>query len=232
MKEHYTMRELCSDEQPYEKCLSQGAEYLTDTELLAVIIRTGAPGETAYDLAGRILQKCSPYQGLMGIRHLSLSELMSIKGIGKVKAIQIQCIGELSRRIAKATAACQVKLSTPASVADYFMEDMRHEEQEQLVLLMLNTKMRILKEKMIFKGTVNYSCVSPREIFIEAMLVKAVHIVLVHNHPSGDPTPSQEDILMTRQVQEAGELLGITLLDHIIIGDNRYVSLKEERVLP
>ena len=101
-----------------------------------------------------------------------------------------------------------------------------------MVLLMVNTKNCILKEKMIFKGTVNYSCVSPREIFIEAVRARAVHIVLVHNHPSGDPTPSEEDILMTRQVQEAGELIGITLLDHIIIGDNCYVSLKEKKLLP
>ncbi len=232
MKEKHTMKELRSDDQPYEKCLRQGAGYLTDTELLAVIIRTGTQGETAYELAGRVLQKCAAYQGLTGIRHLSLDELVSIRGIGRVKAIQIQCIGELSRRLSKATAACQVRLTTPASVAEYFMEDMRHEEQEQLVLLMFNSRMRILKEKMIFKGTVRFSCVSPREIFIEAMLVKAVHIVLVHNHPSGDPTPSQEDLVMTRQIQEAGELLGITLRDHIIIGDNRYISMKEENVLP
>ena len=231
MKERYTMKELRPEEQPYEKCLRQGAEHLTDTELLAVIIRTGTPGVSAYDLAGKILEKCGMYQGILGICHLTLDELMSIRGVGRVKAIQIKCIAELSRRIAKTTASCQVCLSSPASVADYFMEDMRHEEQEQLVLLMLNSKNRILKEKMIFKGTVNYSCISPREIFIEAVKAKAVHIVLIHNHPSGDPTPSREDILMTRQIQEAGELLGITLLDHIIIGDNRYASMMEEKVL-
>ena len=231
MKERHTMKELRKEEQPYEKCLSRGAEHLTDTELLAVILRTGTPGQSAYELAGKLLQKCSDYQGILGICHLTLDELQSIKGVGKVKAIQIKCIAELSRRIAKATASCQISLSDPASVADYFMEDMRHEEQEQLVVLMLNTKNRIIKEKMLFKGTVNYSCISPREIFIEAVKAKAVHILLVHNHPSGDPTPSREDILMTRQVQEAGELLGITLLDHIIIGDNSFVSLREAQLL-
>lgn len=226
------MKELRPEEQPYEKCLQRGAEYLTDTELLSVIIRTGVPGVPAYELAGRILKKADRYQGIQGICHLTLDELMSIRGVGRVKAIQVKCIAELSKRIAKSTAACQVCLSTPSSVAEYFMEDMRHEEQEQLVLLMVNTKNCILKEKMIFKGTVNYSCVSPREIFIEAVMARAVHIVLVHNHPSGDPTPSEEDILMTQQVQEAGELIGITLLDHIIIGDNCYVSLKEKKLLP
>ncbi|MCI8853161.1 MAG: DNA repair protein RadC [Lachnospiraceae bacterium] len=232
MREGQTMKELRPEEQPYEKCLQKGAEYLTDIELLSVIIRTGVPGVSAYELAGKILRKADSYQGLRGIRHLTLDELQSIRGVGRVKAIQVKCIAELSRRIAKSTAACQVRLSTPSSVAEYFMEDMRHEEQEQLVLLMVNTKNCILKEKMIFKGTVNYSCVSPREIFIEAVRARAVHIVLVHNHPSGDPTPSEEDILMTRQVQEAGELIGITLLDHIIIGDNCYVSLKEKKLLP
>jgi len=231
MKERQTMKNLPKEEQPYEKCIARGAEQLTDTELLAVILRTGTPGQSAYELAGKILQKCGVYQGILGICHLSIDELLTMKGVGKVKAMQIKCIAELARRISKATASCQISMSNPATVADYFMEDMRHEEQEQLMVLMLNTKNRIIKEKMIFKGTVNYSCISPREIFIEAVKAKAVHIVLVHNHPSGDPTPSQEDILMTRQVQEAGELLGITLLDHIIIGDNRYVSLQEAQLL-
>ena len=232
MKKRQTMKELRPEEQPYEKCVNQGTEYLTDTELLSVIIRAGVPGVSAYELADEILRKAGPYRGLLGICHLSLEELITIHGVGRVKAIQVKCIAELSRRIAKTAAACQISLSTPASVADYFMEDMRHEEQEQLMLLMVNTKNCILREKLIFKGTVNYSCVSPREIFIEAVMAKAVHIVLVHNHPSGDPAPSPEDIHMTRQVQEAGELLGITLLDLIIIGDNCYFSMKEEKLLP
>ena len=209
MKSGTTMKELPREEQPYEKCLKLGAEHLTDTELLTVILRSGTAGQSAYELAGNILRKCSSYQGILGICHLSMDELLALKGVGKVKAIQIKCIAELARRISKATASCQISMSDPATVADYFMEDMRHEEQEELIVLMLNTKNRIIKEKLMFKGTVNYSCISPREIFIEAVKAKAVHIVLVHNHPSGDPAPSREDILMTRQVQEAGELLGI-----------------------
>ncbi len=230
-KEKLTMKELPKEEQPYEKCLERGAHQLTDTELLAVILRTGTAGQSAYELAGKILQKCSAYQGILGICHLSMDELLSMRGVGKVKAIQIKCIAELARRISKATAACQICMSDPATVADYFMEDLRHEEQEQLIVLMLNTKNRIIKEQLMFKGTVNYSCISPREIFVEAVKAKAVFIVLVHNHPSGDPTPSREDVLMTRQIQEAGEILGIILLDHIIIGDNCYTSLKETQQL-
>lgn len=225
-----TMKEMAEQDRPYEKCMRLGSSALTDAELLSVIIRTGTRGERAIDLSNKILNYSESNRGLLGLMHLSSYELMQIKGIGKVKAIQIRCIVELSRRIAKTRAWQSIQLTSPSSVADYFMEDLRHKEREQLILLLMNGKNKLLHETTLSKGTVNASLVSTREIFIEALRYQAVSVMLIHNHPSGDPTPSKEDILVTRRVKEAGNLIGISLIDHIIIGDNRYVSLKEQGV--
>ena len=156
---------------------------------------------------------------------------MDIKGIGKVKAIQILCLSELAKRLAKATAGEGLNFSSPESVARYYMEDMRHKKQEYMKLLLFNTRTKLIGETDISKGTVNASLVSPRELFIEALQKNAVSIILLHNHPSGDPTPSREDVLITRKIRDAGELIGIELLDHIILGDNKYISLSEKGFL-
>lgn len=224
------MKELYKEERPYEKCVRSGAGVLSDTELLAVIMRTGTCGENACQLAGRILS-LPGHEGLKGLNRISLERLMEIKGIGQVKAVQLKCVAELAARMAKAGAAERLCFNTPETIADYFMEDLRHEEQEQLHVLFLNTRNRLLKEKLMFKGTVNASLISPREIFVEALECRAVRIVLIHNHPSGDPTPSPEDIRMTKRIEKAGGLLGIQLLDHIIIGDRCYSSFMERGIL-
>ena len=226
-----TMKDLYEGERPYEKCLSHGAETLSDTELLAVMMRTGTVGETACELAGRILS-LPGYQGLSGFGRIPLERLLKLKGVGKVKAVQLKCAAELASRMAKASAGERLCFGRPETIADYFMEELRYEEQEQLIVLFLDTRNRLIKEKLMFKGTVNASLVSPREIFLEALEVHAVYVVLVHNHPSGDPTPSQEDIKMTERVYQSGELLGIRLVDHVIIGDCRYYSIREEEDLP
>jgi len=148
-----------------------------------------------------------------------------------VKAVQIKCILELSRRIAKKTARDSLYFSQPQTIAEYYMEDFRHSGQEQVMLMMFNTKNKLVGEHLISKGTVNASLISPREIFIQAMHHHAVFLVLVHNHPSGDPKPSQEDLKITKRIQEAGFIIGITLLDHIIIGDKKYISLKEQGII-
>ena len=155
-----------------------------------------------------------------------------MRGIGKVKAVQLKCLAELAVRMSKAAARERLCFDTPATIADYYMEELRREEQEELIALFLDTRNRLLKESLIFRGTVNASPASPREIFVEALSVHAVRLVLVHNHPSGDPAPSREDLQMTERIRSAGELLGIRLLDHIIIGDNRYSSLRERGILP
>ena len=215
------------DERPYEKCSRLGAEHLSDVELLAVLLRTGTRGENALELAGRILYHAGGI-GILGIHQFNAERLKQIKGIGNVKAIQISCISELAKRLAKASYHDTVCFTDPKTIAQYYMEDLRHANQEQMKLLLLNTKSRLIGETDISKGTVNSAVISPRELFVEALQKNAVSIVLLHNHPSGDPTPSKEDVLITRRIQEAGRLIGVELLDHIVIGDNCYVSLREK----
>lgn len=222
---------LPEEERPYERCIRHGAERLSDRELLAVLLRTGAKGRTVLELAGDLLLLSPEKEGFTGLRRKSLEELSAVRGIGKVKAVQLKCVLELARRMAREKAGEGVFFRSPASIAEYYMEDLRHKEQEVLLLLMLNQKGRLLREKYMFKGTVNASMVSPREIYLEALSARAVQIILLHNHPSGDASPSREDIQVTRRVREAGELLGIRLSDHIIIGEHAYVSLREENYL-
>lgn len=226
-----TMKQLPESEQPYEKCMKYGEQALSDAELLAVIIRTGTQGESAVALAQRVLSEFQFPEGILGLLRTSIPELCKIKGIGAVKAVQLKCIGELSKRIAKAGFGTQPVFSEPEDIAAYYMEQMRHETREQVVVMMLNSKNRLLHEQVISTGTVNFSLVSPREIFLEALRYQAVTIGLVHNHPSGDPTPSREDVLITRRIKEAGELLGIYLLDHVIIGDTKFCSMKKKGIL-
>lgn len=230
MNQSNKIKEIPDMERPYEKCVQKGATGLSDVELLAVLLRTGVPGENVLNLSRRILYE-SGSEGLLSLHHFSMEQLMQLKGIGKVKAAQIMCISELARRLAKASASEALCFSSAESIANYYMEDMRHKTQETVKLLMLNTKGKLLGENDISVGTVNASLISPREIFIEALKRQAVSIVLLHNHPSGDPMPSEEDILLTQRIQRAGELIGIELLDHIVIGNNCYISLNEEKLL-
>ena len=225
------LNELNKNERPYEKCLEHGAVSLSNTELLAVLLRTGVKGLNVLELAKYLLGECCGGEDILNIHNLTFEQLKSIKGIGIVKAVQILCLSELAKRLAKASAKEGLSFTLPSSIAEYYMEEMRHQKQEQIKLLMLNSKSKLLGEKDISKGTVNASLISPRELFIEALNKQAVSIILLHNHPSGDPTPSKTDILLTRKVKEAGVLIGIELLDHIIIGDNCYISFAEKDLL-
>ena len=148
-----------------------------------------------------------------------------------MKAIQILCLCELAKRLSKANAGTELNFSIPGTVARYYMEDLRHQKQETMKLLLLNTKSRLIGETDISRGTVNASVISPRELFVEALQKDAVAIILLHNHPSGDPTPSKEDVIVTRRVYEAGMMIGVELVDHIIIGDNCYSSMREQGIL-
>lgn len=225
------IKDLPPERRPYEKCFKHGPSALTDAELLAIIIRTGSKGEQSIELAERILNHSDNDKGILNILHLSTSELLAVKGIGTVKAAQIQCVAELSKRISKTRAHKQLAFGNPKTVAEYYMEELRHCGREKLLLLLLNTKSILIKDMVLSHGTVNASLFSPREILIEALKYNAVYIILVHNHPSGNPAPSQEDILNTQRVKEAGDLIGVLLIDHVIIGDNKYVSLKEIGIL-
>lgn len=226
-----TMKELPSADRPYEKCIASGPSSLSDSELLAAILGNGVPGKPVLNLARELLYNKKSGNGLLSLLEMGLSELQEISGIGKTKAVRLLCIFELARRISKEKAATVLDFSRPKSVADYYMEDMRHLKQEELLLVMLDGKNRLIGDKVLFKGTVNRSIVSPREVFLEALSRKAVYILLLHNHPSGDTTPSKADIIVTKQIKEAGEMIGIRLVDHIIIGDKKYTSFCNERLL-
>ncbi len=225
------IKQIHKEDRPYEKCIKHGAGILSNAELLAVLLRSGTKGNSALDLAQRLLGTECGEDGILNIHSFTLEKLKTIKGIGTVKAIQILCVSELAKRLAKASAKEGLIFNQPSTIARYYMEDMRHQTQENLRLLMLNTKSKLLGEKDVSKGTVNSAIVSPREIFIEALEKKAVAIILMHNHPSGDPVPSENDVLFTKRIKEAGKLIGIELLDHIIIGNNCYISFAEEKLL-
>lgn len=222
----WAIKDMPLENRPDERLEQLGAEALSDSELLAIIIRTGFQGNNSVCLAQNILN-CAGNKGLTGLCQVSIEELKRVRGVGFVKAVQIKAVAELTRRIAKRTAKDRMVMDSPETVAEYFMEDLRHKDKECFMLLSLDGKGALLSESVISMGTVNSSLASPREVFIEALKQRAVSIILLHNHPSGDPTPSQNDILVTQKMKSAGELLGITLVDHIIIGDNSYVSLNE-----
>ena len=229
MQKNLTIKELPDTERPYEKCLLYGAGSLSDAELISVIIRTGSRGERCVDLAHRILN-AGP-DGLLNLLQLDVKQLTKIHGIGNVKAVQLKCVGELAKRIASTRRRQQVVLESPESIASYYMERMRHEAQEILVLAMFDSKSMLIGEKVISVGTSNAALISPREIYRTALQEQAVYIVILHNHPSGNPEPSREDVQVTRKIKQSGEILDILLMDHIIIGDNRYFSFREQDIL-
>lgn len=224
------MKQLPEEQRPYEKCFTQGESALSDSELLAVILRSGTQGKNSLTLAQEILKvmEKSSYPGLTGLLHISVQDLMKINGIGRVKAVQLKCIGELSKRIARNAARPQLVMNSPASIAAYYMEELRHEEQEVVICMMSDVKGHFLGDKILTRGTVTGSMVTPREIYMEALRRHAVSLILIHNHPSGDPTPSPDDVQITTRIYQAGELIGIHLLDHIVIGDQKYCSFREE----
>ncbi|MDK2808036.1 MAG: repair protein RadC [Clostridiales bacterium] len=230
-EKHLKTKDLPMSERPYEKLMKLGASHLSDAELLAVIIRTGTKKERAAEVALRILSLHAQENGLLGVFHLTLPELTQIEGIGCVKALQILAVVELSKRMAKASAKGGLYFTTPESIATAYMQEMRGLSVEKVKLLLLNAKSKLIKEMDISMGTATASLLSPREILIEALRYQAIHMILIHNHPSGDPEPSNADVLITKRIEEAGTLLGIKLMDHIIIGDNRYISLKKKGIL-
>ena len=227
MKKNQTMKEMPYSERPYEKFQEYGPQYLTDGELLTIILQSGTRGVSSLQLANEILALCPGKEGLAGLYHVSLEELKSLPGIGQVKAMQLKCIGEISKRIARKSARERLQVRRAESVADYYMESLRHEEQEHVCCMMLDSQNKMLADICLTKGTVNASLISPREVFLKALEYHAVNVILVHNHPSGDPTPSRADLEVTSRIVQSGELLGIGLLDHIIIGNKEFYSIME-----
>jgi len=223
------MKDLPLSERPYEKLEQFGAEMLSNAELMAIIIKTGSRNETSVALAQRILKQGESERGLTSLYDLSLEQLRSIGGIGKVKAVQIKALLEFSKRISSIDALNgRIVIKSPGDVSRMLMEEMRHLKKEVFKTVLLNTKNQVIKQISVSMGSLNASIVHPREVFSEAVKAGCSALVLVHNHPSGDPEPSMEDIETTGRLVEAGNILGIKVLDHIIIGDGRFASLKEK----
>ncbi len=225
------MKDRPQGERPYEKCLEFGAEALSDGELLAVVLRSGTKEYTSLDLAWKLLEVHPSYKGLEGLHHLGYEDFTRIPGIGSVKAVQLLCVLELSRRLSRTGFDHAPAFHQPEEIAAWYMETMRHLDHERVQLLLLNGRHSLLKEMTLTTGDAANAYVPVKNIFQEALRAQAVYLVLVHNHPSGSPRPSREDLQITQRIKEAGEILGITLSDHIIIGDRCYYSMKEENIL-
>ena len=219
------IRDIVKDDQPRERLLIEGVSSLSNTELLAVLLRTGTKEESVLALAGRILHH---FDGLRMLKDATVEELTNINGIGIAKAAQLIAAFELGRRMVRIEYKERYSIRSPEDCANYMMEEMRFLQQEHFVCLYLNTKNQVMHRQTVFIGSLNASIVHPREIFREAFRRSAASIICLHNHPSGDPAPSREDIEVTKRLAECGKIMGVDLLDHIIIGEHRFVSLKEK----
>lgn len=220
------IKELPLSERPYEKLELYGTSVLSNAELLAIIIKTGTKEESSITIANKILtMQDGQNDNLRFLQEIAIEELMQIKGIGKVKAIQLKAVGELIKRISKPINNQYVKIKNSKDVADLIMPEMQYEKREIAKVVILNTKNIILKIIDISIGGSNFAYIEPKDVLVEAVKMQSPKIILIHNHPSGDPTPSEGDFKVTDRVFDAAELMGITLLDHIVIGDGTYVSI-------
>ena len=227
------MKELPISERPYEKMERYGSKALTNSELLAIIIKTGTKEDTAVGLAQKVLKlnEVAPKEDLSFLQDISIMDYMKIKGIGKVKAIQLLAVCELAKRMNQPINRDKIKINNSKDVAKLLMNELRYEKRERVKLILLNSKNIVLAIKDISYGGTNFAMIEPKEILNEAIKMQAPKMILVHNHPSGDTTPSKADFNITDKIYEAADLLGIQLLDHIIIGDNQFESIlgaKEE----
>ncbi len=212
------------EERPREKMKAVGADKLSNAELLAILLRTGYKEETAINLAETVIEKA---EGLRYLPDYTLEELEKIKGMGPAKAVQLKAALELGRRITSTLRPDSLSLTSPHDVASFLMEEMRYYKKEYFKIILLDTKNFIISLEEISVGSLNTSIVHPREIFHLPIKKSAAAIILVHNHPSGDPQPSREDLNVTNRLVEAGKILGILVLDHIIVGEEKYLSFKE-----
>lgn len=226
---NYTIKDMPETERPREKLLNYGAETLSNEELIAVIIRTGNKEVTAIDLGKRILSL--DQRGLVFLTDITIEELKSIKGIGNTKAAQILAAIEIGRRLSYNNNVAKIKINSPSSIANVFIDEMKYLHKEHFRVILLDTKNQIISTEEISIGTLNASIVHPRDVFKVAIKKNANSMILIHNHPSGDVSPSREDINITKRLEEVGKIVGINILDHIIVGDNKYLSFKERKII-
>lgn len=226
---YYTIKDMPLNERPREKLYKYGSKSLSNAELIAVIIRTGSRNETAIQISQNLISMDK--KGIGFLSDASFEELTSVKGIGKCKAAQIISAIELGKRIAAQGGEDKIKVTSPTDIVNLIMEEMRFLKKEHFRIAILDTKNHIITIEEISIGNLNSSIVHPREVFNIAIRRSANSIILIHNHPSGDPTPSREDINITNRLIEAGSIIGIRVLDHIIMGNNRYLSFKERNII-
>lgn len=219
------IRDLPDSERPRERLLAAGAQALSEAELLAIILRTGVRGTSAIALAQHLL---STFGGLRGLARTTPLELQQqVKGLGPAKAAQLMAALEIGRRLARATPDERPKVTSPEDAATLLMPDMAHLEQEVMRVILLDTRNHVMGITTVYRGSLNTAVVRVGELFRDAVRTNAAAIIVAHNHPSGDPTPSPEDVRVTRDLVAAGRLLDIKVLDHLVIGHNRWVSLRE-----
>lgn len=222
------IKSLPAEERPMEKGLFQGMDRLSNAELLALLINSGTVDKSAIALAEEVLGRG---KGILGLRDMTAQELMEIRGIGKGKAARILASLELGKRVSSILPRDMVSIDSPESIAVLFMEELRHLKQETFRILLLNAKGEVISTEIISTGELTSTLVHPREVFRPAVKKSAAAVVLVHNHPSGDPQPSREDIETTSRLQECGKMMGIRVIDHIVIGDGIYVSMMSEGLM-
>jgi len=218
------IRDMAEHDRPRERLQKVGAGAVSTAELLAIVLRTGTGGENVLRLAERLLAE---FGSLPGLSRASITELMNVKGVGEAKASEVKAALELGRRLMTSAPEERPVVSSPADAANLLMSEMMFLEQEHLRLILLDTRNRVLKTPTIYVGSLNASVVRVGELFRAALKANAAAMIVAHNHPSGDPSPSPEDIRVTRQLVDAGRLMDIEVLDHVVIGHQRFVSLKE-----
>ncbi|MBO0601322.1 DNA repair protein RadC [Sporosarcina sp. E16_3] len=219
------IRDVHIADRPRERLIRQGAESLSNQELVAILLRTGTKQESVLVLANRIL---SSFDKIQDLKDATIEEMILVKGVGKAKAVQLLAAAEIGKRMYRKHSEGRYTIRSPEDAAAYLMTDMASLNQEHFVVLFLNVKNEVLHKQTIFIGSLNSSIVHPREIFREAVKRSAASIIVSHNHPSGNPSPSPEDIEVTKRLIEAGSIMGIEVLDHVIIGDHQFLSLKEK----
>ena len=224
-----SIKEIPLNDRPREKMAANGAAVLTDAELIAILLRTGTVEKSAIDIASEMTADGGLYKRLAGITRLN--ELTNIKGLGQAKAATVLAALEIGRRIASAKPLEKIHLSCPQDVADFLMPRLRYAAKEQFVVILLNSKNKVIGTEVVSEGSLSSSIVHPREVFAPAMLHHAAAIMVAHNHPSGDPKPSLEDEEITRMLSRSGKVLGIPMIDHVIIGDGNYYSFLENEAL-
>ena len=220
-----TIKEIPVDDRPREKMANKGATALTDAELVAILLRTGTAEKSALDIASELTADGGLYKRLASITRLN--ELMNIKGLGQAKAATVLAALEIGRRIASAKPVEKIHLSCPQDVAEFLMPRLRYAVKEQFIVILLNGKNKVVGTEVISEGSLSSSVVHPREVYASALLHHAAAIMVAHNHPSGDPKPSDEDREITSLLAQSGKVLGIPLVDHIVIGDGTYYSFLE-----